>query len=98
MTHLPYKISMLEREILEHSKRPFNVEKLKKWRQAWTFGRFSEVATALRLLPLKAFAQKVQDQELLKNLKICPFFPQNQLECNVILLAGFLYLYLLSYH
>ena len=34
----------------------------KKQRHAWTPGRFCEVATgALRLLPLKALAQKVQD-------------------------------------
>ena len=38
----------------------FNLKK-KKLRRAWTPGRFSEVATALRLLPLKALAQNVQD-------------------------------------
>ena len=39
----------------------------KKRRRAWTPGRFCEVATgALRLLPLKALAQKVQDYAILK--------------------------------
>ena len=41
--------------------------KKKKWRRAWTPGRFCEVATgALRLLQVKALAQNVQDYLLLK--------------------------------
>ena len=33
----------------------------KKRQRAWTPERFSEIATALRLLPIKALAQNVQD-------------------------------------
>ena len=35
--------------------------KIKKLRRPWTTGRFSEVTTALWLLPLMALAQNVQD-------------------------------------